>query len=283
MLESGAPERGCQTPSAQQRRCPACRRRVPRRRLHTALARDHERRRPPPHPDPAAGRAAAHSGCAPGAQAEGQEAPAAAPADPARGARGGFDDLRHDDGGRQRSAGPREREGVPDGQELTAVRRERQAAGRADERPRSRPGVLRPDLGVHAQRDHRDRGQAVLREQRRRPARHRPRVLPGHRAGRHRPGRLDDRPAVRQERAPGAEQAHRLREAQGVSARLPPHAQVVQAEDPDRVPELDLLRQRRVRDRVRRARVLRARPQPPGLRHAVAPVREGARPRPRPR
>ena len=54
-------------------------------------------------------------------------------------------------------------------------------------------------------------------------------------------------------------------------AGLPPHAQVVEGEDPHRVPELDLLRQRRVRDRVGRAHVLRhparrLRPRRPALR-----------------
>ncbi len=92
-----------------------------------------------------------------------------------------------------------------------------------------------------------------------------------------RPGRLDDRPAVRQERAPGAEQAHGLREAARGRARLPPDAQVVQGEDPHRVPELDLLRQRRLRDRVGRAHLLRPRPQPRGLRHAAqAAVRDAS-------
>ena len=56
-----------------------------------------------------------------------------------------------------------------------------------------------------------------------------------------------------------------LREAPRGGARLPPDAQVDQEEDPHRVPELDLLRQRRLRGRVGRARVLR---QGPRLRRA---------------
>ena len=48
-----------------------------------------------------------------------------------------------------------------------------------------------------------------------------------------------------------------LHEAARGRARLPPHAQVVEGEDPHRVPQLDLLRQRRLRDRVGRAHVLR--------------------------
>ena len=45
------------------------------------------------------------------------------------------------------------------------------------------------------------------------------------------------------------------------------------AEDPARVPEFDLLRKRRLWDRVRGARVFRLRSQPFRLRHANAPVR----------
>ena len=66
--------------------------------------------------------------------------------------------------------------------------------------------------------------------------------------------------AVRQERAVRAGQPHGLREAPRGGARLPPHAQVAEAEDPHRVPELDLLRQRRLRGRVGGARVLRQGP-----------------------
>ena len=106
----------------------------------------------------------------------------------------------------------------------------------------------------------RDRGQALLPEPRRRhraasAARSRRR-----RRRRRRPGRLDDHPAVRQERARGAGQAHRVREAARGGAGLPPHAQVVEGEDPHRVPQRDLLRQRRVRDRVGRARRTSATP-----------------------
>ena len=92
------------------------------------------------------------------------------------------------------------------------------------------------------------------------------RVRPGRRPAARRAGRLDDHPAVREERAPRAEPAHDLPEAPRGGARLPPDAQVVEGEDPHAVPELDLLRQRRLRDRVGRADVLRQ--GPPGLRHA---------------
>ena len=107
----------------------------------------------------------------------------------------------------------------------------------------------------------RDRGQALLHQPRLRPARaSRARCAQDVGAGGARAGRLDDHPAVRQGRARGAGQAHGLREAARGGARLPPHAQVVEGEDPHRVPQLDLLRQRRLRDRVGRARVLRQAP-----------------------
>ena len=80
-------------------------------------------------------------------------------------------------------------------------------------------------------------------------------------AGRHRrrrgPGRFDDPAAVREDLARRRERAHRLPEAARGRARLPPHAQVVQGPDPAQLPELDLLRQRRLRDRVGRAHLLR--------------------------
>ena len=118
------------------------------------------------------------------------------------------------------------------------------------------------------QRDHRHRGPPLLRELGRRRARHRPRP----RAGRAQPqggaGRLDHRPAVRQERPAGAVRPHRVPEDARGGAGLPPHAQVAQEQDPHRVPELDLLRQRRLRRRVGGAHLLRQPARPPGLRHA---------------
>ena len=108
-------------------------------------------------------------------------------------------------------------------------------------------------------RDRRHRGPALPDQLRRRPARHRARLHPGRRPAALGPGRLDDHPAVRQERAAGPGPAHGLPEAARGRAGLPPHAQVVQAEDPHRVPQLDLLRQRRLRHRVGRARRTSAR------------------------
>ena len=73
-------------------------------------------------------------------------------------------------------------------------------------------------------------------------------------------GRLDDHPAVRQELARGAGRPHAVREAARGRAGLPPHAQVVQGADPAQLPQHDLLRQRRLRGRVRRPHLLRRRP-----------------------
>ena len=78
-------------------------------------------------------------------------------------------------------------------------------------------------------------------------------VCPGRRSPARPAGRLDDHPAVRQERARGAGQPNGLPEAPRGGARLPPRAPVVQGQDPHRVPELDLLRRGRLRDRGRRA------------------------------
>ena len=91
-----------------------------------------------------------------------------------------------------------------------------------------------------------------------------------------RAGRLDDHAAVREERARGAERPDRLPEAARGRARLPPRAQVVEGEDPHRVPEHDLLRQRRLRDRGRpRGRTSAS--QHPGCGTRARPLRARAR------
>ncbi len=115
-----------------------------------------------------------------------------------------------------------------------------------------------------------DRGQALRDQQRHRHPRHRARVRRRHRAQRRRPGRLDDRAAVHQERAPGPVPPHDLREAARGGARLPALAQVVQGKDHHRLPQHDLLRQRRLRDRGGGPDLLRPRSQPPRLRHCPA-------------
>ena len=98
-----------------------------------------------------------------------------------------------------------------------------------------------------------------------------------------RPGRVDDPAAVREDLARRRERAHGLPEAARGRARLPPHAHVVQGADPAQLPELDLLRQRRLRDRVGRAHLLHL--QPRRLRRAARPaaVRVGPAARTRPR
>ncbi len=104
-----------------------------------------------------------------------------------------------------------------------------------------------------------DRGQALLERPRRRHPRHRPRLGCRRQRRRH-AGRLDDRPAVRQERPRRAEQPDGPREAARGGAGLPSHPQVEEEADPHRVPELDLLRQRRLRRRVGGPGVLRQDP-----------------------
>ena len=95
--------------------------------------------------------------------------------------------------------------------------------------------------------DRRDRGQALLRAPRRRRPRHRPRALvrPHRRPGR---GRLDDHAAVRQEHDQ-RQRPDAAAQAQGGDARVADRAEVVEGPDPDRVPEHDLLRERRLRRR----------------------------------
>ena len=72
-------------------------------------------------------------------------------------------------------------------------------------------------------------------------------------------GRLDDHAAVHQEHLP-AQRALDRPEAQGGRARLAARAALVEGPDPDRLPEHDLLRQRRVRGRAGGAHLLRHRP-----------------------
>ena len=94
-------------------------------------------------------------------------------------------------------------------------------------------------------------------------------------------GRLDDHPAVRQERARRPGQPDRVPEAPRGGARLSPRAPVAEGQDPHRVPERDLLRRGRDGDRGRRAHLLRL--QPPRLRRERRPVRLAAAARGRPR
>ena len=106
--------------------------------------------------------------------------------------------------------------------------------------------------------DHRDRGPPLLHQRRRRPARHRPRAA----ARTSSPSSaVQGGSTITQQFVKNALAAQddrtRLPEAARGRARLPAHAQVVQGADPAQLPQHDLLRQRRLRDRVGRADLLR--------------------------
>ncbi len=124
------------------------------------------------------------------------------------------------------------------------------------------------------ERGGRDRGRPLLRTQRRRLPGHRPRPGQGHPQPERPAGRLDDHRAVRQERARSAGQPDRPREVPRGGARLPARAALEQGQDPHRVPEHDLLRRGRLRDRGGGAHLLRRRP--PRLRHHDRALRLGA-------
>ena len=190
-----------------------------------------------------------------------QEAAAARDPRAARAAGRRLDRLRDDDGRRLRPAGPREPQGVPGRAQLgPRPTSSGTTLGVADHQPGPRSSSATSDLlGVHAPvRDHRHRGPALLRELRRRPARHRPRL---------RPGRASSRQAaqggstIAQQFVKNALQAQakrtvfqKLREA-ALAYHLT--RKWSKEQDPHRVPQLDLLRQRRLRDRVRGAHLLR--------------------------
>ena len=161
--------------------------------------------------------------------------------------------------------------------ELAAARRPRPSDRRAQPAEPRDPHP-RPDPADGQGGGDLDRGQALLHQQRRRRARDRPRLRPGRAPQRQRPGRLDDRAAADQELPPGAVAPHDLREAQGGGARLPARPQVVEGQDRHGLPEHRLLRQRRLRDRGRRADLLRPRRQPRRLRDAGARTVRAAAP-----
>ena len=88
-------------------------------------------------------------------------------------------------------------------------------------------------------------------------------------------GRLDDHRAVRQERACRPGQPHDPREVPRGGARLPARAPLEQGQDPHRVPEHDLLRRGRLRDRGGGPHLLRR--SAPRLRDDRRALRLGAR------
>ena len=113
-----------------------------------------------------------------------------------------------------------------------------------------RPGArARPAGGA------RGRGPLVLREQRHLAHGHRPRVLEQPH-GRLDPGRLDDHPAVREERLPDAG-AHLHAQGQGVLHRGQARPARRQGQDPRGLPQHHLLRPRRLRHPDRVAGLLR--------------------------
>ncbi len=148
--------------------------------------------------------------------------------------------------------------------ELGRLRRRRQADRDPDRQGAPHPPRLGRDLADRQAGRGRDRGRALLRASRHRLHGHRSRPLPGRARRRRRAGRLDDHPAVRQERARGPEQPHGFPEAARGGAGVPHRAPVVQGQDPHRVPQRRLLRPGRLRHRGGRSHLLRL--EPPRLR-----------------
>ena len=164
--------------------------------------------------------------------------------------------------------------------------RARRSAGRREPRA-ARAGRDRP---ADEARDRRDRGPAVQRARRRRPPRDPARRLGGHHEQERRAGWLDDHAAVREERDRQG-RPHDQPQGEGGGARVAARAALGQGPDPHRVPEHDLLRERRVRRPAGRAHVLRprrsradaarggaARRDPEGSVAATTPSRTRARP-----
>ena len=150
-------------------------------------------------------------------QAPPQEAAPADPAAPARGARARLGRVRDDHGDQLRPAGTREPVRVQGGEELDPARRHRQADRRADRTGQPHPRLEPVDPLHHEAGDRLGRGQALLHQLRDRPQGHRPGVRRRRLQAARRPGRLDDHPAVRQERVA----AQRKRTCSRSSARPP--------------------------------------------------------------
>ena len=116
-------------------------------------------------------------------------------------------DLRDHDGRRPGPALPGEPRAVRPLAELGRLRRQRRQARHADQQPGPDLRRQRPDRAGDEGGGGRDRGPALLRAPRRRLPGHRPRRRRRHLLRLGGPGRLDDHPAVRQERARRAERA----------------------------------------------------------------------------
>ena len=93
-----------------------------------------------------------------------------------------------------------------------------------------------------------------------------------------RPGRLDDHAAVREERATSADERLDRRKLKEAALAWQLEQQLVEGPDPDRVPEHDLLRERRVRDPAGRAGLLRPQRQDADAARGGAPRRDPAGP-----
>ena len=114
------------------------------------------------------------------------------------------------------------------------------------EEPRTRHCSRHVPMG--AQGDDRGRGQALLRARGNRRRRHRPGRRGRHQSGLAGRGRIDDHPAARPEPLHLARE-DRPAQGEGGVPRLEARRRMVEAADPDRVSEPELLRQSRVRHR----------------------------------
>ncbi len=139
--------------------------------------------------------------------------------------------------------------------ELVRLRRRRVAARHDSRRAQPRAGADVGDDAVARQGDGRDRGPALLPARRGRLPRHRASRLDGRDGRQGRAGRLDDHAAARAQPlyGPGADVQP---QGQGGLSRDQALAEMVEGEDPQRLPEHRLLRQSRVRRGGRGADVL---------------------------
>ena len=183
--------------------------------------------------------------------------------------------LRRDDGRRAGPPGPRGTSSVRPRPELGRLLQRRHRADDPDREREADPARVGRDLSRPQAGGRLDRGRALLRAPRDRLPRHRSRPPAGHRLRGSGAGRLDDHPAVRQERSRGTGQPDRAAEAARGSARLPDRAPVVEGQDPHQLSEQHLLRQRRIRGRGGGQDLLRL--EPSRLRQPRRSLRRGGR------